>query len=50
MNSIERVSYSITQYVKESKKTMKSVEKSPIYIHEAVEMADGEAEKINYLV
>jgi hypothetical protein len=47
----ERTIHGITQYIKETKKaTVKSVEKASVYTHDAVEMADGEGEQINYLV
>jgi K+ transporter len=47
--NLERVAYQA--FIKEMRKTsLKTVEKAIVYIHTAIEMADGEGEKINYLI
>jgi hypothetical protein len=48
---IERIIYSITQYIKETKKQKISTEKIKVYIHNPVEMPDESiGQKVNCLV
>jgi hypothetical protein len=45
------IPYGFSQYVQEVKKRkIKTVEKAEVYSHNYIEMADGSAERINYLV